>query len=675
MNLETLVIHLATLYDMGEPCVDFDGNLVEDSSYDEMVRQLRTEKPSSKAFDSTSPSTYEAVGRPLITHRVPMTSIAKADGTPAEKLAIYNSWIADCTERLGHTPELVCSYKRDGVAVSIVYKDGQLVEAGLRPRDGIHGIDVTPNIRFVAGVPAVLLQPFSLTIRGELECTHDDFACVQARLEQEGGDLRANPRNHTSGAINRQTNPEKTADALISFTAYGVVDFDRAAEFYTTRRNMLFWIYETLGIPSVYPRDVQLDVMEKGVADLNFEVDGVVIAVNNLEDYEQLGHHGDNLISEPRGAIAWKFEEERAVAVVDHIEWNTSRTGRVTPVAVFRTAVSLAGTQVQRATCSNLGWLSRMKIGQGTVVKVYKAGKIIPKIEEVVADAVGFISAPTFCPTCEACLIHEDGHGDNQELICPNLQCLARQIESMAFYLKTMGAKGLGSKKIERIIASGKIKSLPDIYNLVVRDLTESGFTFREALLAVSTVQMVKPSKDDHELLLNIMASRTRRKIVAGWQFFAALGIDGAGKTVGKLLFDHLKSFTAIREASYDVLVGFDGIGDVTARSIVEYFEANAALVDGLLTHIDPRGMSEGGLLDGKVFCLSGSFEQGKSFWETMITEGGGKVSGGVTKKTTHLVAGPGSGSKTVAANKLIEGGSNLVIISENELHSLLQGN
>lgn len=676
--LENLVVHLATLYDLDQECVDFDGNIVEDSEYDLLYRTLKDRKPDSEAFAKgvNSPSKVDPVGDNLVIHHPPMTSIAKADGDFTQKMDIYKNWLATVEKRLGHTPDIVQSFKHDGVAISIVYKNGKLHEAGMRPRNGVKGINVTANVQYVNGVPTELPLPISMTIRGELECLRDDFQKVQDALEEAGEDLRANPRNHTAGSINQQKDPKKTKDGRITFCGYNVVGFDDADKHYKTRREMAIWVNKTLGIPfvRVEPHKFNdLGVMEQISRDLPYETDGIVLQVDNLEDYEQLGHHGDDPVAEPHGALAWKFEEERVQAIVNHLEWNASRTGRVTPVAVFNNPVKLAGTMVRRATCSNLGWVSRMRIGQGTGVAVYKAGKIIPKIECVIFGGVSEVDHPNDCPTCKTPLVIETNtvkmKGEtivNEDLVCKNLECAAKHVEGIAFYLKTMEAKGLGASKIERIVAGGKVKELPDIYTLTVQDLIEAELSPRESILAVATIQHVKPSKDDDKMSMDILAAKARKKKVQGWQVFAALGISGAGKTVGKALFDHLKTMEAIMDASVDDLMAIPGIGDTTAESIIAYFAKHKPMVQRLLEHVEPEGPKVGGKMEGKTFCLSGGFDKGKSYWEQLITEASGKVSGSVGKKTSYLVAGPGSGSKSTTAQSL-----NIPIITETELEAM----
>lgn len=664
--LESLVKHLATQYEQGiEPCLDFDGEIVENPEYDLFLRTLKDRYPGSELFavGRVSPSQADVIDEDAISHNPPMTSIDKADGTLDEKIARYKNWKSDIEKRLGRPSAVVQSYKHDGVACRIYYVNGKLVKAGLRPNRGAKGTNVTIPIQHVKGIPSELPLPLTLAMGGELECRYDDFAKVQIALEAAGEDLRKNTRNHTAGAMSAgRLDPKEVGKGHISFTGYNIVGFDDADKYYKTKQEMAIWVNKTLNIPFIRVEPHNFDdlaTMESNVKSLQYEVDGVVIEVDDREDFEQLGHTGDDTTKEPRGALAWKFEEERAEAVVNHIEWNASRTGKVPPVAVFVKPVLLAGTMVQRATCSNLGWLRRMKIGEGSTVKVYKAGKIIPKIECVIANEVSDTDHPTECPTCKTTLVVETNtvkvKGEtinNQDLICRNPECAAKHVEGIAFYLKTMEAKGLGVSKVERVVATGKVKQLPDIYDLTVKDLIDADFSAREAMLAIATIHHVKPSKDDTKLSMAILTAKGEKKKVQGWQFFAALGISGAGKTIGKILFDHYKTMPAILTATHNELVQIPGIGDTTAQSIVWHLNRYGVMIGKLLEHVEPEGPKVGGKLEGLTFCLSGSFTEGKLALEKAIGEQGGKCASSVSKRTNYVVVGTDAGIKAKKADE-----------------------
>ena len=671
-TLENLVIHLATLYDQGLDCIDFEGNLVSDPHYDLLVKALKKKNPDSIAFSQgkTSPSQYQPTGD-LVQHHPPMTSIAKADGDDKED--IYKNWISFCCKELGYQSskdKFAQSLKRDGVAIRIYYENGKLTRAGLRSRSGTDGIDVTENIKYVQGVSQKLSKPWTLAIAGELECHLADFQKVQEDLLNAGEPLRKNPRNHTYGAINQQVDPKKTAKGRLSFTAYSIVNFDQAYKFYKTEVERAKWCNQVLKVPHVrveLHRFEDLQKLENLVSELPYEVDGIVLKVNNLEDQEQLGHSGNDPTGDPHGALAWKFDEKSENAIVKSIEWNSSRTGRVTPIAIFEKPILLAGTMVSRATCNNYGWLSRVQIGSGTVVEVIKAGKIIPKVINVVSHPVTEIEAPQYCPSCNFELKVTQGHEINQELMCLNENCSAKQIKSFVFFLSSLGVKGLGESSLEKMLESGIVKSFSDLYTLKLEDLINTGeFSERQATLALACIHMIKPLEDNDLLIDLINKSFKQKKKVPAWKFFQGLGISGAGKTVGKLLFDCFPNIEALIKVDTDQLTNIEGIGEKTAQNIVEWFAKNQFLIENLCQHLELEYPKKG-KLTGKTFVLTGSFDPGKSYYESLITQNGGKVSGSVGNKTDYVVFGPNAGSKLEKAKM-----NNIPLINSEELKSMV---
>lgn len=677
LELEKLCIQLATLYDQGEACIDFDGDSVTDAQYDSLLRILKKRKPDSIAFapGTTSPSTYDPASdgiTKIVIHHPPMTSIDKADGTLDQKKARLKKWVDDCHNRLVKSNKMVKSIKHDGVALRVYYEKGNLARAGLRPRNGVKGIDVTENVKYVKGIPTKLPLPLTLAIGGELECRLADFEAVNKALQAAGEKLRENPRNHTAGAM-AQKDPLKTKEAKISFTGYNITGFDKSADYYKTELERAKWCNQVLKVPfvRVSPLSDDLDEavdellkMEKLVPELEYEVDGVILKVDNLEDQEQLGHSNDDPVKEPRGALAWKFAEESQVAEVNYIDWNASRTGRVVPRAFFTTGIRLAGTTVKKATCNNVGWIQRMGIGKGTKVTVIKAGKIIPKVIDVVSGKTTTEQPPANCPTCNSKLNVVKGSPPNVDLVCVNTDCAAKHVSRFVYYLQGIEAKGLAESSMEDILQTGKVKEIADLYNLTEKDLIDVDFSEREAILAIATIQMVKPVKDNDKLRATL--AKKKKPLIPAWQVFAGLGIKGAGKTAGKALIDHYGDFHKIMEATEDELLGVAGIGTITSKDIYQYFLKNKDAVKRLIDHVELE-LPKTGKLSGQSFVLSGSFDDGKSFWEKKIQDLGGKTSDSVSKNTTYLVAGPGSGSKSDKATQL-----GIKIIDVEELKKIL---
>jgi DNA ligase (NAD+) len=403
----------------------------------------------------------------------------------------------------------------------------------------------------------------------------------------------------------------------------------------------------------------------------------VVIGVNSLEDQEQLGRHGDTATGNPRGKIAWKFAEERALPVLKGKEWNTGRTGAVKPVGLFD-AVSLAGTQVSRATLHNVGFIFRNQIKVGTTIQVLKAGKIIPKVVGVVANAANYkkiedVDYPVNCPSCGCKTVVEQsksGGEDMYELVCPNKDaCPAQNITGLLHYLKTLGVLGLGEATVTALVEGGCVKVPADFYELTAKDICECGLSLRQARLAMAAIHMVPaPEKlDDDDLKEEVWkAMTTTVKTVPLWKLFASFGIESAGKSAGKALVDHFHTFDAIRAASVAQLEAVGDVGAKTAQIVYDYLKKNSKDIDRLLAHIEPE-LPKVGRLTGFTFVFTGGFAEGKKFWESAVEAQGGKCGSSVGKSTNYVVEGTDAGSKAQKAKDL-----GIELISVTELKKIL---
>lgn len=678
-ELERIITHLDTLYEQGLECVHPDtGIVVTDGEYDGLRRQLKSLRPNSSLFNSATASTLIAEVTKVV-HDPPMTSIEKASH---EVVAVQEEqlfkWIGKATEVAGdevaNGPKVKAAgrvykeepveypqgyfyqaYKLDGVALAIYYENGILVKAGLRPRDGINGEDVTNQVKYVSGVPETLKENVSCSIRGELICKLSDFEEVQKDLEAAGEKLRANPRNHAAGGIRQFKNPKKTKLMRLSFIAYAIENLDNPP--FKTEIERSEYCENKLGVPYISTEPFQfekLQTYEDELERLNFEVDGVIIGVNNIEDHDQLGRHGDPRTGNPKGKIAWKFREEEATPVVQEIEWQTGRTGKLTSVAIFE-PVRLAGTNVSRATLHNAGFMERNQITIGSRIAVRKAGKIIPKVTGVI-DGQGQPEFPKICPSCgQPTTLRTGNTEDMLELVCENKDCSAQNVSQLVHFLATLGVLGLGESRVAQLVEHGAVTVPADFYTLDVEAAMQCGLTRRQSTLAVAAVQMISnPDKRDTDTLDEmIAAAKANRKRIPLWRFFAAFGIGAAGKSAGKVLAAHFGDFDKIRSATIEDLENVDDIGSITAEAIQSYLEEHKLNIDRLLKFIEPVVPKSGGALEGKVFCFSGGFPEGKKHWEKEVESRGGKCTGSVSKKTSFLVAGPGSGSKSEKANKL----------------------
>lgn len=677
-TLERVIAHLDTLYEQGEPCVHPDTQTpVTDGQYDALRRQLRQLNPESSIFDTaTASEVTSAVSK--VVHDPPLTSIEKASH---EDLAVQEEqlfkWLvsrwenepADAAAKKQviagklyqgspvsiRSQDFYLAYKLDGVAIGLYYVDGKLTQAGLRPRDGINGEDVTQQCQYVAGIEPTLKKAVTCSIRGELICRLSDFEKVQEELSAAGEKLRANPRNHTAGGIRQFKTPEKTKLMRLSFIAYSIEALANPP--YKTEIERAEFCRQQLGIPYIETEPFafeRLEQLESDIGRLDFEVDGVVIGVNNLEDQEQLGRHGDPRTGNPKGKIAWKFREEEAHPVVREIQWQTGRTGKIVGVAIFD-PVHLAGTNVSRATLHNAGFIQRNQITIGSTIAVRKAGKIIPKVTGVIAGQ-GELAFPSTCPSCDGDTKLQTGGTDEMlELVCPNPDCSAQNISSLCHYLSTFGVLGLGESRVTQLVQGGKVSKPADFYRLTVQDAMATGLTQRQSSLAVAAILMIPaPDKQTPEVLAASIEQAVGNPIeIPLWQLFASFGIGAAGKSAGKALADHFGDFEKIRAASIQELEAVEDVGEITAAAIRNYLDQNADDIDDLLQFVRPTVADAGGSLDGQLFCFSGGFPEGKKYWEGEVEARGGKSTSSVSKKTNYLVAGPGSGSKSSKAQSL----------------------
>lgn len=672
-DLERIITHLDTLYERGDDCVHPDtGIQVTDGEYDGLRRELKDLAPKSKLFQSATASKAKSAVKKVV-HDPPLTSIEKASHEVVEKQEeMLFKWL------VGSTPEeyegkivaikgktykdepvelpkahFYAAYKLDGVALALYYEDGKLTRAGLRPRDGINGEDVTEQCQYVAGIPAALNEKVTCSIRGELICKLKDFDKVQVDLEKAGEKLRANPRNHTAGGIRQFKDPTKTKRMRLSFIAYTIKAQDNPP--YKTELERAEYCSDKLGVPYIPTKIFKFEdlaKMEAGIPKLDFEVDGVIIGVNDLEAQEQLGRHGDPRTGNPKGKIAWKFREEEATPVIKEIEWKTGRTGKVTAVAIFD-PVRLAGTNVSRATLHNAGFMERSQITIGSKISVRKAGKIIPKVTGVV-EGQGKPDFPEECPTCSSkTKLRKGGSADMLELTCPSNSCPAQIISSLCHYLETFGVLGLGESRVTTLVEGDKVATPADFYELEIEDAEACGLTNRQSALAVAAIQMI-PTPDKQSGLEDLIEdAKQSKKSVPLWKLFASFGIEAAGKSAGKALQAHFGSFEKIRAASVEELEAVDDVGEKTATLIHVYLADNKKEIDRLLEYVEPEAQQADGKLSGKKFCFSGGFPEGKKHWEQFVESNGGACTSSVSKKTDYLVAGPGSGSKSEKAEKL----------------------
>ena len=741
-ELEAAIVLLDTLYDANDPCVLPHGSPdwllnqfgltadkpVPDPRYDAMRLLLKAERPNSDVFKTATASKFSTTAK-KVQHPWPLVSIEKAyDEKLAIKANMLFKWMTDRVADIKYKgpvfdldakelPEVdpktmkpidgkkkkhpawkykgkVVTYPRDmfsmsrkwdGLALALYYENGKLVKAGLRSsNDATVGDDVTEQAKYVEGIPQTLKLPLTLSVRGEVVCKISNFQAVNDWKTSRGEKTFENCRGAAVGGMRQFTDPSLTAHHKLTFSGYDIQGLANPP--YKTEIERAKWANKELGISYVRTEPFNfytLADLEINKPYVDFQIDGVVISVNNLEDQDNMGRHGDAKTGNPKGKIAWKFEEEREPAPIKKIEWNTGRTGPIKPVAIFN-AIRLAGTNVTRATLHNLGYMIRLGIDVGTEVEVLKAGAIIPKVVGVRSGKItGEPNYPKTCPSCGAKTvvnhtpakyskikkdyIPEPGHVIVQhkgedcllvaeemwELICPNDDCSAKQLNSYTHFLDKMGVLGLGDVTVQQLIDGGKLSSRADFYDLTVQDCERCGMSARESLLNVARIWMVPTPTDlDDEDLDEAIAKVNPTIKVSFAKFFSALGIPTAGKSAGKELQAHFGTWDAMLKAGVDELRAVEGVGDKTAPIIHEYLRKNIGEIAKLLSVIELE-KPKTGKLTGHTYCFSGSFPGGKNEWEGKVEALGGTIAGSVSRKLTALVAGPGSEGKSDKAKEL----------------------
>lgn len=638
---------------------------ITDADYDKLMRELQTLESAHPHLVSPDSPTQRIGGTARtdlakVEHRVPMVSIQNSMN--AEETRAWHKFIED---DLGHADfELFCEPKFDGLSCELVYEAGRLKVASTRG-DGSVGEDVTPNIRTIASVPQRLKgkAPARLEVRGEVYIEKQAFADMNAELEEQGLKTYVNPRNTASGAL-RQLDPKISAQRPLSAVWYAVVEADghglaTQAEVATALKE---WGFVTsadllkktkLRVEVVKGADELLAVFErykKHRHDLPFEIDGMVVKVNDLKQQAQLGMRSRS----PRFMLAAKFPPEEKETICEKIEVQVGRTGAVTPVAVLQ-PVKVGGVTVTHASLHNRDEIERLGIREGDTVVVQRAGEVIPQVLRVIADKRPVFAKPFAmpdkCPECGHALAQTDGE---VVIRCPNsLSCPAQVKYSLTHFTSrlAMNIEGFGEKRVELALKGGLIRDAADIF---------------EKLNVSNLAELDRMGEKSAQTLVDNIKGATTPKL---GRFIFALGIRNVGETTASLIADLCGDAQGFLKLTAEELQQADGIGPIIAVSVSTFLadDRNVSLVRRLLKHVHPKvqiAKKPGeGKFAGMTFVFTGALEKfTREAAEELVREGGGKASGSVSKKTTYLVAGPGAGSKLQKANEL-----GVKVISEDE--------
>ena len=637
---------------------------ISDLDFDFMMHELQDlEARHPEMADPDSPT--QRVGSDISTefkqvaHKYPMLSLSNT----------YNEQdVADFYESVrkglgGDDFEICCEMKYDGLSISLTYVDGRLVQ-GVTRGDGVHGDDVTANVRTIRSIPLVLKDgdwPREFEIRGEILLPWKEFERLNAEREAAEEQLFANPRNAASGTL-KSLNPavaaERHLDAYLYYLLGDGINGDGHYENLTKAKAWGFKISEGMRkvktLQEIYDFINYWDTERKN---LPVATDGIVLKVNSLRQQRALGYTAKS----PRWAIAYKFKAERECTRLNEVTYQVGRTGQITPVANME-PVQLAGTTVRRATLNNEDFIRSLDLHEGDYVFVEKGGEIIPKIvgvdtsrRDTQAQPVQFIS---HCPECGAELVRYEGEAAHY---CPNDAGCPPQIKGRIEHFisrKAMNIDSLGPETVDEYYRRGLIRNVADLYDIRVEQINGDGSRQKSAQKVVD----------------GIAASRQ----VPFERVVFALGIRFVGETSARLLARKFKNIDALSSATLQQLTDVDGIGEVIAKSVITYFAnpVNREIVSRLRGYGLQMSLSEeqiqsaGNKLEGKSIVISGVFARhSRDEYKRIIEENGGKNVGSISGKTSFILAGDNMGpAKLQKAEKL-----GVPIVDEETFLSMLE--
>lgn len=640
-----------------------DEPTISDYEFDQSLRKLADlEKQYPEYHDPNSP-TLRVGGRvtkdfPTVVHEFPMYSLDNAY-SPQELL----DWEKRVQKGLG-TDEVsyTCELKYDGASISLTYDHG-LLERAVTRGDGTHGDEVTQNIRTIPTVPLELRRDFKerFAIRGEIILPIEGFNKMNEQRIAKGEEPYRNPRNTASGSLKLQDSSLVAARPLQCFLYQIIANrtlFSTQIESLQAAHNLGFHVPEHHTLASTIEDVIRfITHWDKERKNLPYEIDGVVVKVNDIAQQDELGYTSKS----PRWAIAYKFKAESTFATLVSVQFQVGRTGAITPVAILNPIV-LGGTVVKRASLHNADQIEKLDLYYGDSVAIEKGGEIIPKITSVEsskrstdAKKVHYI---THCPDCKTELVRMAGEADHY---CPNHDGCATQIIGRIQHFisrKAMNVYGLGNETIELLYHQGLLMSYADLYTLTYD-------------------QLIPLERMADKSVQNILDAIDQSKTVPFERVLFGLGIRYVGQTVAKKLALSFGSIDALAKANLDTLTQVDEIGIRIAESVVEFFASlsNIQIIDRLkmyglqlesqLNKFEPVSNK----LDGQSFVISGVFSShSRDEIKTLVEDHGGKVSSSLSSKTSFLLAGDNMGpKKRIKANDL-----GIVIIDETTFLSMI---
>lgn len=645
--------------------------IISDFEYDRMMRELEdleTANPEFKSPDSPTQKVGSDIDAPVGAnaeqsaregfvqreHKYPMLSLGNTYSiSEVEEFAAR----ADKTLESGFT--YCCELKFDGTAICLTYRDGILVQA-LTRGDGVKGDDVTDNVRRISNIPQRLHgdYPREFEIRGEILMPFEAFDRLNAEREADEDQPFANPRNAASGSL-KLIDPEEVAHRGLWCTLYHIpaqsVSFETHDEALSKAASWGLPVSDNRKIcRNIGEIESFIDYWDKERKFLPYATDGIVIKINELQAQRTLGYTAKS----PRWAVAYKFKAEEALTPLLSIDYQVGRTGAVTPVANLE-PVLLSGTMVKRATLNNAEQMAQMDIRVGDWVYVEKGGEIIPKITSVELSkrAPGSVAPvfPSVCPDCGTPLVRPEGEA---KWFCPNVDGCPTQIQGKIVHFLSRKAMNVlaGEATVSQLFELGLVRTPADLYDLRKADLLIlEGWKDRSA----------------QRFLDSLKASRETEFA----RVLFALGIRYVGEQTARAVAEHFGDIDSIIAASREALLEVPDVGDVIARSIVEYFEDEAHLLEvkrlkahGLKMSVGEKASALSDALDGLTFVISGNYSISRDAMKALIEANGGKCSGSVSGKTSYLLAGSKPGPEKLKKAESL----GVPVIGEAELMAML---
>ena len=664
----TLHHHAHRYYTLDEP-------EIPDAEYDRLFRELQALEAAHPALRTPDSPTLRVGGRVLdafasVRHAVPMLSIRTETDTEASGAQAFDARVRRELGLADNAPpvEYVAELKFDGLAMSLRYEDGVLVQAATRG-DGEVGEDVTQNVRTIRQIPLRLPAeaPPLLEVRGEVYMRRDDFESLNEKQREKGEKTFVNPRNAAAGAV-RQLDPAIAAQRPLSFFAYGLGDitppemggpaFETHFELLQTLKS---WGFPVASSVEMSIGAIGLIAYHQRIAALRdslpFDIDGVVYKVNSLALQRRLGF----VTREPRWAVAHKYPAQEQLTTVLGIDVQVGRTGKLTPVAKLA-PVFVGGVTVTNATLHNEDEARRKDVRVGDTVIVRRAGDVIPEVVSVLPDrrpaGAPVFTMPKVCPVCGSAAVREEGEVDTR--CSGGLFCSAQRKQAILHYAqrRAVEVEGLGDKLVDQLVDAGIVKTLPDLYRL--------------GLTALAGLDRMAEKSGQ-----NILEALEKSKQTTLARFVFGLGIRHVGEATAKALARHFGRLDALMHAPLEDLIEVEDVGPVVAQSIRTFFDQphNCEVVEQLRAcgvnweEGDPAVLPPKAL-SGKTLVLTGTLptlsrEQAKE----RIEAAGAKVAGSVSKKTDYVVAGAEAGSKLDKASAL-----GVKVLDEAGLLALLNG-